>query len=132
MNYFQNLLELLKIEKEEDLSSFLKQTQTSAVAERRANGLAWYPIAIRGTEMSRGDYLTVEIERTTHHDVNHQFRFGMPVALFSNLNPQTDRLDAIVNFYGNNRMKITLRTDELPDWCNNGKLGVDFLFFNNS
>lgn len=132
MNYFQNLLELLKIEKEEDLSSFLKQTQTSPVSERRANGLAWYPIAIRGTEMSRGDYLTVEIERTTHHDVSHQFRFGMPVALFSNHNPQTDRLEAIVNFYGNNRMKITLRTDELPDWCNDGKLGIDLLFDSNS
>ncbi|TKB97546.1 AAA domain-containing protein [Pedobacter cryophilus] len=132
MNYFQNLLELLKIEKEEDLSTFLKQTQTSPVSERRVNGLAWYPIAIRGTEMSRGDYLTVEIERTTHHDVNHQFRFGMPVALFSNHNPQTDRLEAIVNFYGNNIMKITLRTDELPDWCNDGKLGIDLLFDNNS
>lgn len=132
MNYFQNLLELLKIEKEEDLSSFLKQTQTSPVSERRANGLAWFPIAIRGTEMSRGDYLTVEIERTTHQDVSHQFRFGMPVALFSNHNPKTDRLEAIVNFYGNNRMKITLRTDELPDWCNDGKLGIDLLFDSNS
>jgi ATP-dependent RNA/DNA helicase IGHMBP2 len=132
MNYFQNLLELLKIEKEEDLSSFLKQTQSSPVSERRASGLTWYPIAIRGTEMSRGDYLTVEVERTTHQDVSHQFRFGMPVALFSNHNPQTDRLDAIVNFYGNNRMKITLRTDELPDWCSDGKLGVDLLFDSNS
>src|SRR5690606_15680710 len=25
-----------------------------------------------------------------------------------------------------------LRTDELPDWCDNGKLGVDLLFDNNT
>jgi len=132
MNYFRDLLELLKLEKEEDLHSFLKQTQVSPVTERRLNGLTWYPIAIRGTEISRGDYLTVEIERTTHQDVVHQFRFGMPVALFSNYAPQTDRVEGIVNFYGGNRMKITLRTDELPDWCDNGKLGVDLLFDSNS
>lgn len=132
MHYFRDLQDLLKLEKEEDLNSFLKQTQTSPVSERRLNGLAWYPIAIRGTEMSRGDYLTIEIERTTHQDVAHQFRFGMPVALFSNYAPQEDRIEGIVNFYGANRMKITLRVDELPDWCDNGKLGVDLLFDNNS
>jgi ATP-dependent RNA/DNA helicase IGHMBP2 len=132
MNYFRHLLELLKLEKEEDLHSFLKQTQASSVAEKRLNGLAWYPIAIRGTEMSRGDYLSVEIERTTHHELVHQFRFGMPVALFSNYAPQTDRIEGTVNFYGGNRMKITLRTDELPEWCDNGKLGVDLLFDSNS
>lgn len=132
MNYFRDLLDLLKLEKEEDLNSFLKQTQTSPVADRRLNGLSWYPVAIRGTEISRGDYITVEIERTTHHDIVHQFRFGMPVALFSNYSPQEDRVEGIVNFYGANRMKITLRTDELPEWCDNGKLGVDLLFDNNS
>lgn len=132
MNYFRDLLDLLKLEKEEDLSSFLKQTQASPVTDRRLNGLSWYPIAIRGTEIGRGDYLTVEVERTTHHDLVHQFRFGMPVALFSNYAPQTDRVEGTVNFYGGNRMKITLRTDELPDWCDNGKLGVDLLFDNNS
>ncbi len=132
MNYFRDLLDLLKLEKEEDHNSFLKQTQLSPVTERRLTGLSWYPIAIRGTEISRGDYLTVEIERTTHHDLAHQFRFGMPVALFSNYAPQTDRVEGVVNFYGGNRMKITLRTDELPDWCDNGKLGVDLLFDSNS
>ena len=132
MNYFRDLLDLLKLEKEEDLHSFLKQTQASSAAEKRINGLAWYPVAIRGTEISRGDYLTVEIERTTHHELVHKFRFGMPVALFSNYAPQTDRIEGTVNFYGGNRMKITLRTDELPDWCDNGKLGVDLLFDNNS
>lgn len=132
MNYFRDLLDLLKLEREEDLNSFLKQTQASPVSERRLNGLTWYPIAIRGTEISRGDYITIEIERTTHHDIIHQFRFGMPVALFSNYSPQTDRIEGVVNFYGANRMKITLRTDELPDWCDNGKLGVNLLFDNNT
>ena len=48
MPYFKKLLDLLKIEREEDRNSYLKLTETSSVADRRANGLTWYPIAIRG------------------------------------------------------------------------------------
>ncbi len=132
MEYFKNLLELIKIEREEDLSSYLRLTRSTSVTDRRANGLSWYPIAIRGTEMSRGDYLSVELERTTHQDLSHQFRFGASVVLFSNHDPNTDRLEGVVGYISGNRIKITLRTDELPDWTSDGKLGIDLLFDNNS
>lgn len=131
MDYFKKLLDLLKIERQEDRSSYLKLTQTASVSERRSNGLTWYPIAIRGTEMGRGDYLTVEIERTTHHDIIHQLRSGMPASLFSNHDPK-DRIDGTISYQNGNRLKLTLRTDELPDWAQNGKLGVDLLFDDNS
>ena len=82
MDYFKKLLDLLKIEREEDHAQYRKLTEQSSVAERRANGLTWYPIAIRGSEMSRGDYITVEVERTTHQDISHQLRTGMPAVFF--------------------------------------------------
>ena len=93
-------------------------------------GLSWYPIAIKGSEMSRGDYLTVEVERTSHLDTPHQFRFGMPAALFSQHHP-ADRIEGTINFISGNRLKITLKTDELPQWSSAGKLGIDLLFDNN-
>ncbi|MCF2444088.1 AAA domain-containing protein [Dyadobacter sp. CY345] len=132
MDYFKKLLELLKIEREEDRQSYLKLTESTSVAERRANGIAWYPIAIRGSEMSRGDYLTVEVERTTHQDLSHQLRFGMPAVLFSNHEPKKDRVEGTITHQSGNRLKITLRTDELPDWSRDGKLGIDLLFDDNS
>ncbi|MEO6632083.1 MAG: AAA domain-containing protein, partial [Mucilaginibacter sp.] len=132
MPYFKKLLDLLKIEREEDRNSYLKLTETSSVADRRANGLTWYPIAIRGTEPSRGDYLTVEVERTTHQDISHQFRFGSPAVLFTNHDPKKDRVEGTVTHQGGNRLKITLFTDELPDWSRDGKLGIELLFDNNS
>lgn len=128
MPYFKKLLDLLKIEREEDLRAYTKQKETLSVAERRANGLTWYPIAIRGSEMSRGDYLTIEVERTTHQDLNHQLRFGMPAVLFSNHDPKKDRVEGVIAYQGGSRLKITLRTDELPDWAKDGKLGIDVLF----
>jgi ATP-dependent RNA/DNA helicase IGHMBP2 len=131
MEYFNHLLSLLQIEQEEDLKLYKKLTESSSVAEKRSAGLSWYPIAIKGSEMSRGDYLTVEIERTSHLDTPHQLRFGMPAALFSQHDPQ-DRLEGIIAFISGNKLKITLKTDELPRWTTAGKLGVDLLFDNNS
>jgi len=132
MDYFKKQLDLLRIEREEDRTSYKKMTETSSVADRRANGLTWYPIAIRGSEMSRGDYLTVEVERTTHQDLPHQLRFGASAVLFSNHDPKQDHLEGTISYQGGNRLKITLRTDELPEWASDGKLGIDLLFDDNS
>jgi ATP-dependent RNA/DNA helicase IGHMBP2 len=132
MDYFRKLTDLLKIEREEDRQSYLQLAKTSSLAERRTNGLAWYPVAIRDTELGRGDYLTVEVERTTHFDIAHNLRFGAPAALFSNHDPHVDRVEGTITFQGGNKLKITLSTDELPEWARNGKLGIDLLFDDNS
>ncbi len=132
MEYFKKLLELLQTERMEDRRSFEELLGSTSVQHRRDNGMSWYPVAIRGTEMSRGDYLTVELERTTHQDIPHQFRFGSAAVLFSNHNPKEDRVEGVVSYQGGNRMKLNIRTDELPEWSRNGKLGVDLLFDENS
>ncbi|MCP9765210.1 AAA domain-containing protein [Lacihabitans soyangensis] len=132
MDYFKDLAELLKIEKLEDQAQYKKLTESASIGERRASGLTWYPVAIRGQELGRGDYLTVEFERTTHQDLPHQFRFGVPAVLFSNHDAKTDRLEGTITYQGGNRLKINFRTDELPDWSRDGKLGIDVLFDNNS
>jgi hypothetical protein len=132
MDYFKRLLELLKMEREEDRKSYQKLIETSSVAERRANGLTWYPVAIRGTELGRGDYLTVEMERTTHQDINPQLRFGVSVVLFSNHDVKNNRIEGTITHLAGNTLKISLRTDELPEWAGDGKLGVDLLFDDNS
>ena len=132
MNYFTRLQELLRIEKEEDRRSYEQLTAKISVQDKRDLGFSWYPVAIRDTEIGRGDYLTVELERTTHHDLLHNLRFGMSAALFSNHAPKEDRVEGVISHISGNRLKISLRTDELPDWSRNGKLGIDALFDDNS
>jgi ATP-dependent RNA/DNA helicase IGHMBP2 len=132
MDYFKKLLNLLKIERDDDRKAYLKLTESTSAADRRANGLTWYPIAIRSTEPSRGDYITVEAERTTHQDLPHQLRFGASAALFSNHDPKNDRVEGTISYQGGDRLKITLFADELPDWARDGKLGIDVLFDDNS
>jgi superfamily I DNA and/or RNA helicase len=83
-------------------------------------------------EIGKGDYLTVEVERTAHPDMQHQLRFGMLAAFFSNHNPAQDRLEGIITHISGNKLKISLRVDELPDWTRSGKLGIDAVFDENS
>ncbi|PWS33676.1 AAA domain-containing protein [Pedobacter paludis] len=130
--YFKNLQDLLNIEREEDLQSYLKLTENTSAADRRALGLTWYPIAIRNTEIGRGDYLTVELERTTHQEFSHQFRFGSSAVLFSNHDAKIDRIEGVITHLSGNKLKINFRIDEMPDWARDGKLGIDLLFDNNS
>ena len=132
MDYFAHLTGLLKTERSEDKRLFNELTASSSAAMRREAGITWYPVAIRDTELGRGDYLTVELERTTHQDIAHQLRFGAEAALFSNHDPANHRVEGTISFQGGDRLKLTLRTDELPDWARDGKLGVDLLFDDNS
>ena len=131
MEYFEALQAALKIERDEDFRQYQVLTERVPVATRRANGLSWYPVAIRATELSRGDYMNVEFERTTNHELSHQFRFGAAIALFSN-HDREDRLEGTITNISGNRCKISFRVDELPDWSKDGKLGLDLLFDNNS
>jgi superfamily I DNA and/or RNA helicase len=132
MEYFKQLQQLLKTEQEEDRNSYLKMASKASTNERRTNGITWYPIAIRGTEPGRGDYVTVEVERTTHHDIVHQLRTGMPASLFSNHNPTEDKVEGVITHLYANRLKLALRTEDLPEWSRDGKLGIDLLFDENS
>ncbi|MBE9586188.1 AAA family ATPase [Mucilaginibacter sp. JRF] len=125
--YFDNLLALLQAEQATDEASFASLSAGTSAAQRRASGICWYPIAIRNTEPTRGDYLSVEVERTNNKELAHQFRFSSQVSLFSNHNPQ-DRVSGTVTYLGGDRMRITLLTEELPDWADQGKLGIDLLF----
>jgi ATP-dependent RNA/DNA helicase IGHMBP2 len=132
MDYFKKLLDLLKIERNEDREQYKRLTESSSVADRRANGLTWFPVAIRGSEIGRGDYLTIELERTTHQDIFHQFRSGMPAVFFTNHDPKKDRIEGTIAHQNGNKLKITIKDDELPEWSRDGKLGVDLLFDDNS
>jgi ATP-dependent RNA/DNA helicase IGHMBP2 len=129
--YFKDLLNLLATERIADEAAFNNLTAGTGAARRRELGLAWYPIAIRNTEPTRGDYLSVEVERTTHKDLSHQLRFGSSVALFSN-HDSADRVNGTISYIGGDRLKVTLLTEELPDWTRDGKLGIDLLFDSHS
>jgi ATP-dependent RNA/DNA helicase IGHMBP2 len=132
MNYFLDLTELLKTEQAADRAQYQALIANTTIVQRRANGIAWYPIAIKEVEITKGDYINVTVERTTNKDEPHQLRFGMPAVLFSNHNAGADKIEGIISHCRGNQLKINLRIEELPDWSRDGKLGIDLLFDENS
>ena len=128
MNYFDKLITLLREERQFDRLQHETLLLKSSLNERRMQGVTWFPIQVIDTELGRGDYLSVNLNRTNHYDVDHKFRFGMPVSLFSNHDPEQDRIDGIISSIGRDGMRISFRVDELPEWSRRGKLGIDLLF----
>lgn len=123
---------LLKIERDEDFNLYREQFLRVGIDQRRKNGLTWYPVKINSEELGGGDYLHLEIERTSHLDGPHQFGSGKSVSLFSNINDETHEITGIIKAASRNALKLIVPTDELPDWCYDGKLGLNIQFDDNS
>jgi ATP-dependent RNA/DNA helicase IGHMBP2 len=132
MEYFEEQLVLLKQEWQIDKEQFETMLYKSTLQERRAAGNTWYPLKIKDVEPAPGDYIVVVLERTTGLEATHNFRFGMPAALFSNHDAGNNRVEGIIQFANSTTIKLHLRLEELPDWADDGKLGIDLLFDENS
>ena len=129
----KKIKELLLIEREEDFTQYREQFLRASIEERKKNGATWFPIQILSNELGYADYVHLEIERHNHLDMPHQFSAGKNVTLFSNKqSDEVQELTGTIKHSGKNKMKLIMHTDELPDWCYDGKLGVNIQFDDNS
>ena len=123
-----NLRKLLKVERDEDFAQYKQKFSRNNINYRRENGVTWYPVVITNVEIGHGEYLSIEIERTTNHNDPHQFSGGKNAALFSNTYPDEQPITGIIKIINPNKLRLSLSIDELPDWCDDGKLGINLLF----
>ncbi|MBL1407604.1 AAA domain-containing protein [Sphingobacterium faecale] len=132
MDYFKDLARLLQIELSFDREEHGRLLSVRSISDRKALGITWYPVQITDSGLGRGDYLQVTFNKTNDFENSHRFRFGMPVALFSNHDSQQDRIQGVITFVNKQQMRVSFRTEELPEWGRKGKLGVDLMFDENS
>ncbi len=129
----KKIKELLLIEREEDYFQYREQFLRASIEERKKNGATWFPIQILSNELGYADYVHLEIERNNCLDMPHQFSAGKNVTLFSNKqSDEVQELTGTIKQSNKNKMKLIMHTDELPDWCYDGKLGVNIQFDDNS
>jgi len=123
------LSELLLVEREEDRTQHLAWLDNAGVHERVRNGISWFPLKIHETGFGLGAYPFIVVEKTTRSGAEGHFQSGAPVSLFS-LADSTEvrRIQGTIGYADESRMKISFQLDELPDWIDDGKLGVDRLF----
>lgn len=127
-----HLKKLLQIERDEDYKLYKEQFLKASIETRRKNGLTWYPIKINHSELGYGEMLQVEIERTSHLNLPHQFSVGKNILLFSNASDEKNEFSGVIKAISKNVIKILFPTDELPDWAFDGKLGINVQFDENS
>ncbi len=128
MERLHKLRKLLKIERDEDYEQYKAHFSRNNINHRKQNGVTWYPLSIINTEIGLGQYISIDVERTTNHNEPHQFSGGKIAALFSNVHTEATPLNGTIKVIGPNKLRLSLTIDELPDWCKDGKLGINLLF----
>lgn len=133
MNSREQLLktfDLIKMERQADLDYYRQKVLLRSLNQRTQEGTTWYPVKFKRDYIGTGERLIIEVERITHQEQPHAFQSGKSVSLFSNARntPEKEHTNGVINYVRENTMVITLNTDELPDWIEDGKLGVDVMF----
>lgn len=134
-NHFIKLKDLLKQEKEADLAHYKSKMVNTSLVERQKNGVCWYPVRLDLTTFDSGERLLVKISRSPEHKDSHLFQSGKLVSLFSNSGKNkedSESVNAVVNYVRQHEMVITLNANDFPDWIQDGKLGIQLLFDENS
>ncbi len=133
MNGIQQLhetLELIKLERAADLEQYRQKVLLRSLSQRTKEGVTWYPVRLKRDYIGTGERIIIELERTNHLDQPHSFQSGKLVSLFCNASgkPEKEHANAVVNYVSDNTLVVTLNVDELPEWINDGMLGVDVMF----
>ncbi|WP_018477858.1 AAA domain-containing protein [Pontibacter roseus] len=119
--------ELLKIEQEEDRQQYKLKALKSSITERKAMGLCWYPVVISKEEIGFGNKVVLELERTSDRDQLHLFQTGKAASFFGN-NGERANLNGVVVGLKRNKVLFATNKEDLPDWVDGGKLGIELTF----
>ncbi|GJM34003.1 MAG: helicase [Saprospiraceae bacterium] len=124
----QQLLALLKLEKEEDFEQHKKLVQQLPLHERVNKGYTWYAVQVVKSGYALGERAFVIVEKS-NEEQEHHFRSGKAVNFFTQqANVSKPERSGVIHYVNKNRMKIILNSKDLPDWLDLGQLGVDLMF----
>jgi len=119
----------LRLEQTEDFALHEAWLKKSGIPERKRNGITWFPLKIVETGFGIGAYPYIVVERNPGDRLEHKFQSAAPVSLFSAADAaEGQSINGTVGYVDDSRMKISFFLDELPDWLDEGKLGVNLLF----
>ena len=129
LEYFSKLKLLLDLEKKSEQEQFTNLLKAKSIDELVSQGYAWFPLQIEESGYGFGDYPYIVVKRNNRLNIEHKFDGGKSIALFS---AQKELKDAVIKgsiyYVSEHRMKLVFQCNELPDWVDDGKLGVKLLF----
>lgn len=128
--HLQHILELIKLERAADLEQYRQKVLLRSLTQRVKEGVTWYPVKLLRDYVGTGERIIIEVERIHPSDKPHSFQSGKSVNLFCNASgkPEKQHLQGVINYVQDNTLVITINPDELPEWMDDGNLGVDVMF----
>ncbi|MBI1769808.1 MAG: AAA family ATPase [Bacteroidetes bacterium] len=122
--------QLLQLERQADLEQYRQKVLMRSLHQRTKEGVTWYPVRLLRDYIGTGERVMIEIEKTNNLDQPHSFQSGKVVSLFTNVSgkPEKQHVNGVINYVRENMMTITLNGDDVPDWIEDGSLGVDVMF----
>jgi superfamily I DNA and/or RNA helicase len=126
----QKTLTLIQLERQADLEQYRQKVLLRSISDRVKEGVTWYPVRLLRDYIGTGERIIIEVEKTNHLDEPHSFQSGKLVSVFSNASgtPQKHHTQGVINYVRDNTMVITVNSDDLPEWMDDGLLGVDVMF----
>lgn len=124
------LIDLIKIEQKEELEDFRIKFIETPLNQRKVQGITWYPLNINSIDTSFNQKIVIEFERTNNQDKNHLFQSGKTVSLFTNqedIKANKNIIGSVINVK-NDKIKVLFNISEIPDWLEEGKIGLDLYY----
>ena len=126
---FDELLQLLLLEKEEDYYQHKQFIERLPLSDRIQKGYTWHPLEVLKVGYTYGDRAFVTVARTNNQDEPHHFRSGKLVNLYATSSESRKaESSGVLHYVEKGKMKIILGTKEIPFWVGNESLGVDLMF----
>jgi superfamily I DNA and/or RNA helicase len=126
----RHIRRLLEIERIEEIRLYKELLQLTSLEARIKRGQSWYPAQLVGYDFISGGQVILILESTNQTEVPNTFQNGQPVLLFqqdSLATSPTERIQVLVQRQGKqrNQLRIAISEDQMPEWVEDGKLGID-------
>jgi superfamily I DNA and/or RNA helicase len=125
----EHLIDLLRIEKEEDARIYRETVLSRSLKERAEKGVSWYPVDLKRMYIGTAERIVLEVSRLTHTDKPHQLQSGSMVSIFGmDGDTESGKASGVIYSIRRNEMKIVLGSDNFPSWMHHVNLGVNLDF----
>jgi ATP-dependent RNA/DNA helicase IGHMBP2 len=127
--HFNALKILIRKERETDLILQQQRIAGEDIKSRVASGITWYPLIVKEDYYDQREYVVIEFERTKETDQPNSFSYGAHVEIFS-LHSSFQKGNEIKGTVGTvsfKHIQVYTKCNELPEWFDSGKLGINLL-----
>lgn len=126
LSHLQHLLDLERKEEERQFKTMLKEM---SLEERVRRGYTWYPVVMTDAQYTAGKGQILTFRKTTDDAAAGVFQSGQVVALYrEETKHHSPEVTGVVARANAEEVRVALPYDDLPDWLEEGKLGIDLYY----